>query len=246
MWYVYLSLALQVAFGIHAIKTGRPFVWVLVIILFPVFGFSGYILIELVPEWWASRSGHKVKAAIGKKIDPEKNLKAAQKACEQVDSVQNRINLAEQYLQLQRYNEARELYARCLTGLSAEDPQIMMGMAKAEFGLDNPGAAIIMLDKLKTANPYFKSPEGHLLYARALENANRIPEAIHEYQALSNNYPTPEPAFRLAQIYKIQGNKALADELFQSIIKRSATAGKLFNEVNKDWVKLARREVEGN
>lgn len=245
MWYVYLSLALQVAFGIHAIKTGRPFVWVLVIILFPVFGFSGYILIELVPEWWSSRSGHKVKSAIGKTLDPEKSLKAAQKAYDQVDTVQNRINLAEQYLLLQRYNEARELYARCLAGLHAEDPQILLGMAKAEFGLNNPEAAIAVLDKLKAANPQFKSPEGHLLYARALESAGRIPEAIHEYKALSNNYPTPEPACHLAQIYKAQGEKGLAAELFQGVIKRSATAGKHFNEVNKEWVKLAKREVGG-
>jgi hypothetical protein len=246
MWYVYLSLALQVAFGIHAIKTGRPFVWVLVIILFPVFGFSGYILIELVPEWWASRSGHKVKNAIGKTLDPEKNLKAAQKAYEQVDTVQNRINLAEQYLLLERYTEARELYARCLAGMHAEDPQILLGMAKAEFGLNNPEATITVLDKLKAANPYFKSPEGHLLYAHALEKASRIPEAIHEYEALSGNYPTPEPTCRLAQIYKDQGNKTLADELYQSVVKRSINAGKLFNEVNKEWIKQAKREVGGN
>lgn len=243
MWYVYLSLALQIGFGIHVIKTGRPFVWVLVIILFSILGIAGYILVELLPEWLASRKGQALKSRIGKTIDPEKALKAAQKAYEQVDTVKNRMNLAEQYLLLKRYSEAKEIYARSLTGLYAEDPQIMLGLAKAEFGLNNSEAAIAMLDQLKAANPTFKSPEGHLLYARSLETAGRIPEAIHEYEALNVYYPTPEPACRLAQIYQNQGNKALANELFQAVAKRSVNAGKHFNEVNQEWIKLAKREI---
>jgi hypothetical protein len=245
MWFVYLSLALQVLFGIHVVKTGRPFVWLLVIILFSVFGCLGYVIIELIPEWLASPSGQRFKKAIGKTIDPEKNLKAAQKACEKVDTLQNQINLAEQFFQLQRYQEARDIYARSLTGVYAEDPQILMGMAKAEFGLNNAGATLAFLDKLKAANPIFKSPEGHLLYARALEAAGRTPEAIDEFKTLIGYYPTPESSCRLAQIYKAQGQKGLAAELFQGVIKRSATAGKHFNQVNKEWVKFAKREVGG-
>lgn len=246
MWMIYLSLALQIIFSIHAIKTGRPFVWVLVMILFSVLGVAGYIIVELLPEWWSSRSGNKVKNAIGKTIDPEKALKAAQKACEQVDTAKNRMNLAEQYLLLHRYQEARDALAPAMTGFYAEDPEMLLGMAKAEFGINNPEAAISLLGKLKAANPQFKSPEGHLLYARALEGAGRIPEAIHEYEALSQYYTTPEPACRLAQIYKTQGKQDRADELFKSVLKRSVNAGKHFNEINKEWVKLAKREVGGN
>ncbi len=218
----------------------------LVIIIFSVFGCLGYVIIELIPEWLASRNGSRFKQAIGKKMDPEKSLKAAQQAFERVDTVQNRLNLAEQYMLLQRYNEARELYARCLAGPHAEDPQIMLGMAKAEFGLNNYDATIAGLDKLKAANPHLKSPDGHLLYARALEGAGRIPEAIHEYETLGNYYPTPEPVCRLAQIYQAQGNKAQAVELYQSVLKRSVNAGKVFNEVNKDWIKLAKQEVSAS
>ena len=245
MWYLLIALAIQIYFGIHAVKTGRPFVWVLVIIIFPVFGAAGYIIIELLPEWWASRSGQQVKGAIGKKLDPEKDLKAALQAFEKVDTVQNRIKLAEEYMKLERYNEAREHYAHCLAGVHAEDPQIMLGMARAEFGLNNFEAVIAMLDKLKETNPTFKSPEGHLLYARALEGAGRLPEAIHEYETLSGYYATPEPACRLAQIYQAQGDQAKAVALYQSVITRSATAGKLFNETHKTWIKLARQEVGG-
>lgn len=246
MWFVYLSLALQIYFGIHAIKTGRPFVWVLVIILFSVVGVAGYILVELAPEWWASRGGRKVKNAIGNTVDPEKALKAAKIACEQIDSVQNRLILAEEFMKLERFQEAQAIYGRCLAGVHASDPQIMLGMAKAEFGLNNFHAVIELLDKIKADNPRFKSPEGHLLYARALEGSGLIAEAIQEYDSLNQYYSTPEPACRLAQIHKTRGNHALATELFQSVVKRSASAGSHFNEINKEWIKLARREAGSN
>lgn len=245
MWIVYLSLALQVFFGIHVIKTGRPFVWVFIIILFSVVGIAGYILVELAPEWWRSRSGRQVKNAIGKTIDPEKSLKEAQATVEKVDSVQNRMKLAEEFLKLNRYQEAREIYAKSLAGVYAEDPQIMLCLAKAEFGLQHFQAVIEVLDKLKAVNPNFKSPEGHLLYARSLEYVNRIPEAIHEYEALNLYYSSPEPACRLAQIYKTQGNISKANELFHAVIKRSASAGKFFNEANQEWIKLAKQEFKG-
>jgi hypothetical protein len=219
---------------------------VLVIILTSVFGCLAYVVIELLPEWLASRKGQQAKNTIGKKIDPEKDLKAAQEALDKVDTVNNRINLAEEFVKLNRYAQARELYARCLAGPHAEDPQIMLAMARVEFGLNNFAATIEMLDKLKAANLTFKSPEGHLLYARSLEGMGRLPEAINEYEALSNDYSTPEPACRLAQIYQMQGNKTRADELFRSVIRRSATAGQLFNEVNQDWIKLAKKEVGSN
>ncbi|CAG7856283.1 hypothetical protein MCAMS1_00703 [biofilm metagenome] len=246
MWFIYLSLALQIYFGIHAIKTGRPFVWVLVIILTSVLGCLAYVVIELLPEWLATRKGQQVKKAIGMKVDPEKDLKAAQETLHKVDTVNNRIHVAEEFVKLNRFAQARELYARCLSGPHAEDPQIMLAMAKVEFGLNNFSATVEMLDKLKAANPNFKSPEGHLLYARSLEGMGRVPEAINEYEVLSNYYSTPEPACRLAQIYQTQGNKTRANELFQSVIKRSATAGQVFNEVNQNWIKLAKKEVGSN
>lgn len=243
MWLFALSLAVQIYFGIHAVKTGRPFVWVLVIILTSVIGCAAYVIIELLPEWWASRKGQEVKNAIGKKIDPEKDLKTAQQALVKVDNILNRINLAEEYFKLKRYAEARELYARCLTGPHKEDPQIMLSLAKAEFGLANYTAVLEMLDKLKAANPKAKLPDAHLLYARSLEGMGRLAEAINEYEALSLDYPTPEPVCLLAQIYQAQGNKSRAEELYRSVIRRSATAGLLFNEANQEWIKLAKKEV---
>jgi hypothetical protein len=243
MWILYLCLILQVIFGIHAIKTGRSFAWVLILILFSVVGVGAYIILELLPEWYASPKGNKFKKAVGKKIDPEKNLKAALTACQQLDSAQNRINLAEQYMLLKRYAEARDVYQRTMTGVYAEDPQIILGLAKAEFGVNNAEKTITLLETIKALHPKLNNPEANLLYARALENAGRITDAIAAYERLSDNYPTPEPACRLAQLYKTQGNMALAMELFQAVVKRSMTAGELFNEVNQDWVRLAKQEL---
>lgn len=45
------TVVLQVALAVHAVRTGRPFIWVFVILLFPLLGSLIYIIAELIPDW---------------------------------------------------------------------------------------------------------------------------------------------------------------------------------------------------
>lgn len=44
-------IILQVALAVHAIRTGRPFTWVFLIVVFPLVGSLVYLIAELIPEW---------------------------------------------------------------------------------------------------------------------------------------------------------------------------------------------------
>jgi len=45
------TLVLQIVLAVHAVRTRRPFVWVFIILLFPLIGCLIYIIAELIPEW---------------------------------------------------------------------------------------------------------------------------------------------------------------------------------------------------
>ena len=47
----------------------------------------------------------------------------------------------------------------------------MLGLARAEFGLGRSEDTVKTLDELRRRWPDYQSAEGHLLYARALEDA---------------------------------------------------------------------------
>src|SRR2546429_5921521 len=63
----------------------------------------------------------------------------------------------------------------------------MLGLAQAQFGKGDASAARATLDELIRHNPDFRSPTGHLLYARALEAEGNVPKALEEYAVLARS-----------------------------------------------------------
>jgi hypothetical protein len=45
------TIILQVVLAVHAVRTRRPFIWVFLILIFPLMGSLIYIIAELIPEW---------------------------------------------------------------------------------------------------------------------------------------------------------------------------------------------------
>ena len=46
-----LSVLLQIILVVHAIKTGRPYWWIWLILFFPFVGSGAYLLIEVAPDF---------------------------------------------------------------------------------------------------------------------------------------------------------------------------------------------------
>jgi len=44
-------IVLQIVLAVHAVRTKRPFVWVFLILIFPLMGSLIYVIAELIPEW---------------------------------------------------------------------------------------------------------------------------------------------------------------------------------------------------
>ena len=66
-----------------------------------------------------------------------------------------------------------------------DDAIYALGKARAQFGHGNPQQAVATLDDLRERWPDYQSAEGHLLYARALEESGRTEDALSEYQAVA-------------------------------------------------------------
>lgn len=45
------SIILQIILAVHVVRTRRPFIWIFVILIFPLVGSLVYIIAELIPEW---------------------------------------------------------------------------------------------------------------------------------------------------------------------------------------------------
>lgn len=243
-----LSLIIQVALVVHIFKTGRSTTWVFIVMFFPVVESLAYAIVELLPEFTNSRTAQQMKRNIRKTVNPHGELRAASDRLAVADTVQNAMILAEQCLEKSRFDEAKTLYERHLKGIHADDPALLTGLARAQFGLDEFEQVLATLDLLKQKRPEAKSPEAHLLYARSLEGLGRAKDALEEYEALASYYPGPEATCRLALLLKKSGNAAdatRARELFQRVIEQGRVAGRHHNNLHRDWIALAQREAAG-
>lgn len=238
-----LTILIQLALVVHVLKTGRNTIWVFILLFAPFIGGLAYFIVELLPEIMNSSGARKAKRSVTNAIDPNRDLRNASQLLAVADTVQNSLILANQHLERSQYKEAAELFARSLRGVHADDPHILFGLAKAQFGLTEYANVIQTLDRLAQANPKARSGDMHLLYARAQEESGAIDAAKTEYEALAKYFPGPEPRCRLGLILKAQGDVEGARKLFQAVLGEADVAGRHYSVLHKEWIALARREA---
>ncbi len=128
------------------------------------------------------------------------------------------------------------------SGIFEDDPTILLTLANAFYSKDEYAEAIKTLDLLREKNPEFRSPDGHLLYARSLEADGETDLALKEYESVAGYFPGAEARVRLAQLHKQLGNADTAITMFRDITQDARLAPKHFQKAQKEWLDIAKRE----
>lgn len=237
-----LSILLQIVCAVHAVRTGRPMYWVFILLIGSYVAVAIYVLAEVLPGMRNSPGARRAVRGIHDKVDPERRKRMAGRRLDLADTLENRSALAEQSLLSGDYQQAAELYRSSLKGLYKTDPGLMLGLARSQFALGQYRETKDTLDALIAANPKFRSPEGHLLYARAVEGTGQVEAALHEYETLASSYPGEEGRARYGLLLKRDGRLVKAREVFSEILKRSNAAPKYYRREQREWIELAERE----
>ncbi len=241
MLYVILPYALSIALIIHCIKTGRNWIWVWVMLFLPLLGALAYAAVEIVPELFRSQSARHTARGLKKAINPFADLRRFEQEAGVTGNVASRQRYAEELLRHGRFAEAIEQYRQTLTGLYEHDPNLMLGLARAQFGQGDASAARATLEALLQHNPGFSSPERHLLYARALEQEGRLDQALQEYRALAPAYPGAEASVRYAQLLERQGAREEARRVARELLEQARIAPAHYRRAQRTWLDAAAR-----
>ncbi len=177
-----ISYVIQALLIVHCIKTGRNQLWIWVLAMLPVASILAYTAAELVPDLLRSRATQRTVKGVKKALNPEGDLRRLAQHAEISGGVDASQRHAEELMRLGRPAEAATVYQRTLKGLYEHDPNLLLGLARAQFTADDAAAARATLDTLIKHNPEFRSADGHLLYARALEQEGQQQRALDEYR----------------------------------------------------------------
>jgi hypothetical protein len=240
---VLLSLALQVACAVHVVRSGRPMYWIWLILIGSYFGVVIYVLAAVIPDLRHAPQGRKAASKALQVIDPQRRRRELQRKLELSNTIENRRRLAEECLQSGDYANAQELFQGLLTGMYATDPYFMQGLAEAQAGLGDYAAARRTLEALIAANPNYKSSEGHLLYARCLEELGDTSAALEEYRVLADSYPGEEGRYRYAALLGRSQRQAEAREVLESQLRRAKLMPGYYRRKEQAWLKAAKLEL---
>jgi hypothetical protein len=236
-------VAIDTIFIVHAASTGRFCPWAYIILAIPLAGALVYVAVELVPAWLAGWEGQEARRRIRRALDPERRYRALADQLAVVDTIANRHTLADECRALGLFDEAKRHYDNILARPCGDEPTFMLGRAYAEFGLGRFGEAVATLDALKARWPHYESGEGHLLYARALEENGRAEAALTEYEGLAGYYSGAEPRVRRAMLLRRLGRAAAADALLARLLVEFAQAPKFVRKTQAEWIAVAEKAL---
>ena len=239
-----IVLAIQLCFAYHALKTGRAYWWLFVIMGFPVMGCVLYYFVEVFPMSRESRKAEKAVRAIAKALDPDKELRAAVADLEACGSVENRVRLARECIEHKMYEDAAALYRSCLNGVHETDPDIRHGLAGALLQSGRFEDALAVAQKLRVSHPTFRTAEVGLAIAQALEGANRLEEALAELKVLADTYPGEEGRWRYGALLRRMGRGEDAQEVFRRMVRNAERQPSHYRDAQRDWLDLARGSMQ--
>jgi hypothetical protein len=238
-----LVLLLDVICIGHAVYKRQPALWYFVIVALPFVGATMYLLTELLPRARAHPATRQAAASLGHAINPDKDVRAARTALEEMDTAENRKRLADALVKQGRHDEAREIYETMLTGAHENDPALMMGLARALFGMEDFGGVCATLDRLREAWPDFQSPEAHMLYARALDAMGELDRALVEYEALAGYFRGEEARCRYGMLLLRMGREEEAEAQFRVTVHSVETGSRLYKKDQKVWYDMAKQQL---
>lgn len=237
------TIAIQVIAAVHLFRTGRDTRWLFAIVFLPVVGSLAYFFVEVLPSLQHNRTARSVLRRARDTVDPNRGVREGALDYERSQNIETASKLADELTKAGRFADAIKVCSDARTGIFEDDPKILLPQANAEFGAGRYGDAIATLDYLREKNPGFRSADGHLTYARALEESGTADRALTEYEALARYYPGVEARVRQAMLHKKLGHAEQAAQLFAAILKDARLAPKHFRRSQREWLDLAEREA---
>jgi hypothetical protein len=237
-------LLIQLCFAYHALKTGRPYWWLFVIMGFPVMGCVLYYFIEVFPSSRESRKAEKAARAVARAWDPERTLREKVADLEGCGSVENRVQLARACMNHRMYADAATLYRSCLNGVYENDPDIRFGLAGAHLMNGAYSVALPLAQKLRETHPSFRGSDVGMLLAKSLEGAGNLEAAAAEFKLLADTYPGEEGRWRYAALLAKLGRGADAQEVLRRMLRNAERMPDHYRDAQAEWLTFAREHLQ--
>jgi hypothetical protein len=216
-----LHLIVAIFFAVHAVRTGRQMVWLLILFSFPLLGSIVYFAAVFLPHSRLERQARVAGHALQKKLDPGRDVRAAREAFDLTPTAHNQMRLAAALLAAGQTAEAVAQYDACLQGPFAGDTEVILGAARAKAAHGQPEAAIALLGPLQAKQPAsvpnYRPEEVGLVLGRAYLATGQQNEAGAQFRTVVERFGSIEARVELALWALANRDEALAQRELKEI-----------------------------
>jgi hypothetical protein len=233
-----VHFAIAAFFGVHAIRSGRPMYWLMILFAFPALGSIVYFFAEYLPGMRNSRGVRKVGRVMQGLVDPQRELREAAAEFDRTPTAYNRALLARALLAKGQVQEAIDHYQEAASGPYANDVSFLKGLAIAQLEAAKPVDAVATLDRLFAAAPEQRCGDLALMYAEALQGAGR-PEAEQAFEGVIASDGTLEARCKYGLYQQQRGNHHAARLAFEHVLADAKRGNAHSRDLNREWITTA-------
>ncbi|MBJ6368110.1 hypothetical protein JF259_08415 [Snuella sp. CAU 1569] len=216
-------------------KNRTPYYWAFVILFLSVLGCLIYILTQV----YNRRDAEKIQEGIISVVNPTKRIKDLEHKLQFSETYQNRVNLADAYLDIQDNQNAITHYLEALEDTSQNNFYVYGKLIEAFYNTQDYKSVIAYAEKIKN-QPEFGKSRIQFLYGLAQSELGNYDVAEANLRAIDIRYSFYEERLTLAKFLlnrqKNEDAKLLLDEIH--------TESQNMTKPNKKRFKSAIIEVE--
>ena len=237
------TIAVQIACVVHLFRNHRNSLWLWAIILLPIAGSAAYVVVEVLPGLFQRREVRAVQAAAVRKLDPERELRAARAAVDVADTAATRTALADALAEAGNWGEAVRHYREAVAKTPGQDRAASVKLARACLEAGNTAEARRLLEALPDSASPSENDRAALLLARSLDELGETDRALALYAELGERMPGAEAQCRQAALLIGDGRHADAVPLLEEAERRARRLDKMERRKDSDMYDWAARTL---
>ncbi len=177
--------ALQLLCIVHAMKTGRAYYWIWIVLFLPYVGGLAYLIVEILPELRARHRLGAVRERVTNVLVPGRKLQALRDRAAYSPTVENRVEYADALAAQGDHEAALAEYRACLEGPARKNTAILFKAASALFSSGDYSGASEMLGRLpRNSQGILEQKAWNALRLRILEETGSGQSVAEEYERI--------------------------------------------------------------
>jgi hypothetical protein len=229
--YYKFGIVFQVLALVHFMRRRPDNYWIWVIFIGGGLGALAYIVAEVIPDLGLLRHSLVV-------FSHRKRIKALEVMVLDNPSAGNYEELADLYLEQNKFQIAKECYDRAISSRT-DSPDPFYRRALCEIALNDFSSAAADLEHVIQKDPNYDYQRAAGLLAHAWANSGRQEQALALFEQVTRTSTLSETQYNYARLLAEQGKLVEARTWVQKIAQKKATMPRYLKRRERPWLRRA-------